>query len=98
MSNIPMREVQKLINSCTSRDDLMILNKMLKHRFNILTQIEATAFMVGDVVAFKTKGGTFCEGVVQKVNRKTVSVKCGNIMWKVSPALLRVVKVNARAA
>jgi hypothetical protein len=92
MSNISMREVQKFINSCTNRDDLRALNKVMKNRFDILTQIEATVFKVGDMVAFKTKHGTEIEAVVRKVNRKTITAQCGSHLWKVSPSLLRIVE------
>lgn len=52
----------------------------------------AMAFMVGQKVNFKGKFGGTVQGVVTKLNRKTIEVKAETgTTWKVSPSLLKTV-------
>jgi len=47
-------------------------------------------FTVGQMVEFKTKKGDVERGEVEKINRKTISVRTAPLVrWRVSPRLLR---------
>lgn len=64
----------------------------VRDMFNLATRAniakEANRFNVGDDVSFNDRKGSKMTGVVIKVNRKTVKVKTGQMIWSVSPSLL----------
>jgi len=77
-------------------NDLRDLNKEIVKRIRMLHAIEdlktAAKFSVGDDVSFISKRHGKVEGKVTKINRKTIGVKCTNIIgrgdWRVSPSIL----------
>ncbi len=78
-------------------DDLRFLNRLIVERINLIVQartIEKMAsFSAGDRVGFQARDGLRYEGIVQRLNRKTVSVISDDgHRWNVSPALLQLVK------
>lgn len=75
-------------------EDLRYLNRMVVERLNLLAQAKSTAqlaqFAEGDRVHFTTNDGSLIQGVVVRLNRKTVSLRSDDgLNWKVSPVLLR---------
>ena len=55
-----------------------------------IQQSAASQFVIGDAVKFDSKRGVV-NGIIQKVNRKTIKVKDAknNVLWSVSPSLLK---------
>jgi hypothetical protein len=74
-------------------DDLLFLNRLIVDRLNLIAQARSTILMarfnVGDRVGFQSSAGRWTTGVVQKLNRKTVSVLTDDgHRWNVAPGLL----------
>lgn len=71
-----------------SLDELYELNKRIIHRVQYLQSLKTRAaldkFELGDRVAFQSDGRRI-EGVVIRVNRKTLSVKTADARWNISP-------------
>ncbi len=75
-------------------EDLRYLNRMVVERLNLLAQAKSTVqlaqFAEGDRVHFTTNDGSLIQGVVVRLNRKTVGLRSDDGRnWKVSPVLLR---------
>ena len=78
-------------------EDLRILNKDIVKRIKMLMSIEdlkaASTFSVGEDVFFISKKYGKIKGKVTKINRKTIGVKCTDIIgrgeWRVSPTILK---------
>ena len=49
------------------------------------------ALKIGSIVSFDAKRSSLKEGMVVKINRKSVKVMVGKVRWTVSPELLKVV-------
>lgn len=65
----------------------------LRVRFDRLTLAAAQGFRAGDKVWFDSKSTSAThrgrqEGVVERVNAKSVTVRVGPFKWKVAPSLL----------
>jgi uncharacterized protein YkvS len=69
------------------RDDLDHVVELHKARSRNLITLTAMKFTVGDTVQF-TSGARLIEGIVEKVNRKTINVSTHTQKWRVSPSLL----------
>jgi len=74
--------------------DLLYLNRMVVERLNLLAQAKSTVqlarFAQGDRVSFIANDGTKKDGMVLRLNKKTVSLRTDDgQLWKVSPGLLR---------
>ena len=69
------------------RDDLDNVVELHKARSRDLITLTAMKFTVGDTVQF-TSGARLIEGIVEKVNRKTINVSTHTQKWRVSPSLL----------
>ncbi len=74
-----------------SMEELLELNRRIIHRFQYLrslkTRAELDKFEVGDRVSFRSDGREV-EGIVVRVNRKTVSVKTKDSHWTIPPKFL----------
>ena len=70
------------------RSDLNLVVDLHKTATRLISRHEASKFSVGDEVEFRS-GSSLIQGIVEKVNRKTinVSVEFGR-NWRVSPSLL----------
>ncbi len=82
---------------CLEEDDLLFLNQLTVERLKLISQARSTsqmaAFGIGDLVSFRSLDGHNIEGVVQRLNKKTVSVKTSDgHRWNVAPDLLRLIK------
>ena len=74
-------------------EDLLYLNRMVVERLNLLAQARSTMalaqFAEGDRVQFTGPDGKLRRGVVQRLNKKTATVRTDEGQnWKVSPGLL----------
>ncbi|MBI5243798.1 MAG: hypothetical protein HY922_08990 [Elusimicrobia bacterium] len=72
-------------------EELLDLNKRIVRRIEYLHSLKTRAhldrFEVGDRVSFQSDGRTV-EGVVVRVNRKTLSVVTGDTHWRIPPRFL----------
>jgi hypothetical protein len=78
-------------------EDLLFLNRLIVERLKLISQARSTslmaAFGIGDLVSFHSSDGRVIQGVVLRLNKKTVSVDTGDgHRWNVAPGLLRLVK------
>jgi hypothetical protein len=78
-------------------EDLRFLNRLIVERLKLISQARATALMTsftkGDRVVFKTSDGRMVDGVVLRLNKKTISVVTDDDdQWNVAPSLLCLVK------
>jgi len=78
-------------------EDLRFLNELIVERLNLIFQAKATTSMARfskvDRVGFVTSDGQPVEGVVVRLNKKTVSVDTDDGgRWKVSPRLLKLLE------
>ena len=81
-------DIQKAISKL-NHDELNDLVRAINTRRKVIDRQAITQFCVGDQVWFSGKG-RIVNGVVTKVNRKTIAVKAvGNQMWRVSASLLK---------
>jgi len=79
----------------------LFLNRLIVERLKLISQARATglmsSFSVGDHVGFQGTDGRALEGVVLRLNKKTVSVITDNgHQWNVGPGLLHLVKEAGR--
>jgi urease alpha subunit len=69
----------------------VIIREALRARWDILTKEEAKSFSIGQKVFF-IKAGRRIEGIVMKVNRKTVNIEVDPFTsYRVSPSFLKVI-------
>ena len=78
-------------------DDLRFLNQLIVERLNRISQARATMLMAsfsqGDRVGFRARDGQLLEGVVLRLNKKTVSIATDDgHQWNVAPVLLRLIR------
>lgn len=80
---------QKLTMLFTDMDrtDLNLVAQLHKQTSRAISTREASKFIIGDTVQF-TSGARLIEGIVEKVNRKTINVSTPTQNWRVSPSLL----------
>ena len=79
-----------------NEDDLLFLNRLIVERLKLISQARATSLMIsftrGDRVSFQTADGRMFEGIVMRLNKKTVSVATDDgHQWNVAPGLLRLI-------
>lgn len=78
-------------------EDLLFLNRLIVERLNLISQARAitlmTSFTRGDRVGFQAPDGRMLEGMVLRLNKKTVSVATDDgHQWNVAPGLLRLIQ------
>jgi len=74
-----------------NREEARLIQDALKARYNTLARDEATQFRIGMTVSF-THQNKEIEGVVEKINRKSINVNTPFGGWRISPSLLTVVE------
>jgi len=74
-----------------NKGELNIALQMLNNAWDNAERMLAFAYHPGQIVRWDGKKGSQ-EGVVTKVNIKTISVLVGTVRWKVSPSLLTIVQ------
>ncbi|MCX6272143.1 MAG: hypothetical protein NTU44_13175 [Bacteroidetes bacterium] len=98
MENIKHKEeltgIEQMLNMF-SREELIEVNKMVVHRIRIMDELFQLAansqFQPGHRVSWKDMAGFIHQGVIQRVNRKTITViEDGNEhgFWKISARAL----------
>lgn len=79
-----------------NEEDLLFLNRLIVERLKLISQARATTLMTsftkGDRVGFQAPDGRMLEGMVLRLNKKTISVATDVGQWNVAPGLLRLVK------
>lgn len=74
-----------------SLDELLELNKLVVRRIDYLHSLKTRAhldrFEVGDRVTFQSES-RMVEGVVVRVNQKTLSIKTKDTYWRIHPRFL----------
>jgi hypothetical protein len=78
-------------------DDLLFLNRLIVERLRLISQARATGLMAsftkGDRVGFQSPDGRAVEGVVLRLNQKTVSIATDDgRQWNVAPGLLHLIR------
>jgi hypothetical protein len=78
-------------------EDLLYLNRLIVEQLKLISQARATTLMTsftkGDRVGFQAPDGRIQEGMVLRLNMKTVSVVTADgQQWNVAPGLLQLVK------
>ncbi|MEY2342073.1 hypothetical protein AB4090_08190 [Acidithiobacillus sp. IBUN Pt1247-S3] len=78
-------------------EDLLFLNHLIVERLQLIAQERTTTLMIsftrGDRVSFQGPDGLTHEGVVLRLNKKTISVLTERRQqWNVAPALLQLVQ------
>jgi len=73
--------------------DLLYLNRMVVERLKLLDQARSTValaqFAEGDRVSFTANDGLTRNGIILRLNKKTVSLRTDDgHLWKVSPGFL----------
>ena len=82
-----------------SYDELLQLNRRiidrLKHMDALNNLMQVHEFQVGEVVHFTDQGGRGIQGVVSRLNKKSVSIVTPTgENWKVSPQFLKKAKIG----
>ncbi len=80
-----------------NEEDLLFLNRLIVERLKLISQFRSTSLMVrftrGDRVVFQAPDGRTLEGIVLRLNKKTVSIATDEgHQWNVAPGLLRLVQ------
>ena len=74
-------------------EDLRFLNRLIVERLKLIAQARSTALMsqfnIGDRVGFQASSGEWKSGIIQRLNKKTVTILTDKgHQWNVSPGLL----------
>ncbi|MBE0502348.1 MAG: hypothetical protein IBX47_13010 [Desulfuromonadales bacterium] len=80
-----------------NEEDLLFLNRLIVERLKLISQARATTLMTsftrGDRVGFQAPDGRMLEGMVLRLNKKTISVATDDShQWNVAPGLLRLTR------
>lgn len=78
-------------------EDLLFLNRLIVERLKLIAQAKSTCLMAGftrgDRVGLQASDGRMLEGIVLRLNKKTVSVSTDDgHLWNVAPGLLRMIR------
>ena len=76
--------IRNIDNNQDMRDIIDAVNAQNKQ----IARMSTRKFAVGDYVYFKTRNGQQIDGVIIKVNPRTVKVQVGVTRWKVDASLL----------
>lgn len=76
-----------------NEDDLVYLNRLIIERLKLISQAKSTNLMsnftIGDKVKFVGTDGEAKRGVIERLNKKTATIKLSNgHIWNVAPGLL----------
>ena len=93
VDHVPAVEAIKRLDE----EDLLFLNRLIVERLKLISQARATTLMTrftkGDRVGFQAPDGRMLEGIVLRLNKKTVTVATDDgHQWNVAPSLLRLVQ------
>jgi len=96
MSNVNdiINGIRNIDNLDDMRDIIYAINDQQKR----IARMSTCKFSVGDYVYFTTKRGEHIDGVVTKVNQRTVKVRVGVTLWTVDASLLSKEPLNTEVA
>lgn len=86
-----LKQIQKLIDSLESTEDLNRVALVLKARHKTVQCLKAMAFRKGQTVAFTSRSGKQVQGTILKINTKSIDVDSPLGKWRVSPSMLKLV-------
>lgn len=80
-----------------NEEDLLFLNRLIVERLKLISQARATTLMTsftrGDRVGFQAPDGRMLEGMVLRLNKKTISIATDDShQWNVAPGFLRLMQ------
>lgn len=80
-----------------NEEDLLFLNHLIVERLKLISQARATTLMTrftkGDRVGFQAPDGRMLEGIVLRLNKKTIRVATNDgHQWNVAPGLLHLIQ------
>lgn len=87
MKNLNQTTLKTIRNADRATLDAIIAE--VKNRQRQMQQDIGSSFNVGDKVWFDAKRRGRVEGLIEKINQKTIVVKTPLVTWKVSPSLLK---------
>ena len=76
-----------------NEEDLLFLNRLIVERLKLISQAKSTSLMAsftrGDRVSFQAPDSRTIEGIILRLNKKTISVVTDDgHQWNVAPGLL----------
>lgn len=83
-----MSDFQTAVNAIDNITDLASLNRLRIHLIETMEWRGRNQFRYGQTVEFDARGRLWT-GTVEKINAKTIKVKCAGMTWRVAPNLLR---------
>lgn len=69
-------------------DDMREIIDAINEQQRVIARESSRKFAVGDYVYFMNRQGEQLDGVVEKVNPRSVKVRVGAMIWKVDASLL----------
>jgi len=88
------KQLEDMLNKM-SREELIQLNRMVVHRIKLMDDLKRMAansqFRPGDRVSWKDNQGMYHEGIVTRINTKTISVQEDHDeegIWRISAGAL----------
>ena len=104
MSYEAVSQIKAQMSNCTEAE-LRELNHSIIERLHVMERRTALSFNINDRVWFKTRSGLRYDGVVQKINARTVKIETvqkdalgKNQVWTVSANLVNHVIENGAIA
>jgi dsDNA-specific endonuclease/ATPase MutS2 len=95
-----MSNVNNIINdirSIDNFDDMRTIIDAVNEQQKAIARMSTRKFAVGDYVYFMNKRGEQIDGLVTKVNPRTVNVQVGMTRWKVDASLLSLEPIKGAA-
>ena len=88
-----INEIVSFISSCNNEDRKTIVNALNAQRSAANEQATKKLYIGAHVSFTSSKGRGIIEGIVAKINKKSVKLDCGpEGRWTVSPNLLTLIK------
>lgn len=96
MSNV--NDIINGIRNIDNFDDMRDIIDTINDQQKRIARMSSRKFSVGDYVYFTGRGGEQYDGLVTKVNQRTVKVRVGMTLWTVDASLLSKEPLNAEVA
>jgi hypothetical protein len=96
MNNV--NDIISNIRNIDNFDDMCDIIYAINDQQKRIARMSTCKFSIGDYVYFTTKRGEQIDGVVTKINQRTVKVRVGVTLWTVDALLLSKEPTNAEVA
>jgi uncharacterized protein YkvS len=83
-----LNELRKILATMENGDDYAAVIREVKAAHKRLQKQVTTNLSIGDTVRFDAKTRGIIQGVITKINTKTIVVDAGAMTWKVTPSLV----------